>query len=443
MCDKHKIDEARQTASEYFRDAVEHDSVFSSLYARIFEHDENEHYMGLSLEDVGKVSYAAKPIFKYDARRRIKTTLQRYLLRQFDTDKLGVSDSELDSFCRRFWKTHTADTSIELVNGEDITEAYVQEFGGSSCMTGDAKCVELYELNTSVVSLLKYQRAGCEARALVWQTTDNQTVVDRIYPNDGAHVDAIHEYALSRGWWVRADNSLPSGTTYFRNGAGETCGDFRVRVKACSYMPYLDSFGYGDDDCGAVILSCNDSEGTFEFHGTDGSSSGSSTPCFDCDCRLSEDEQIRDGDGDIFCSDCYYQRYVTCDNCGEDTSHDNAYNVDDSCYCEQCYLDNFSGCDRCGKGTPHDELTTVRVSACHTYDEKQWCERCARNNTFTCDVDEELYAWESRIETEDGYEVASSNANKLWTCKTCFEQYLESCPCNGETSHEMLATATA
>lgn len=86
--------------------------------------------------------------------------------------------------------------------------------------------------------------------------------------------------------------------------------------------------------------------------------------CSDCGDYVDEDNLYVGLDDEIYCQDCYYDRFRDCDECGE------SQYTDDLCYiesegidvCEGCYDRNFSHCEGCEKAYRLNQLTVVKDS---------------------------------------------------------------------------------
>ncbi len=159
--------------------------------------------------------------------------------------KSEFSDVEIESFVNayraNFDFTKDDDSKFSLVSGEDIkkwyySESYLNQRGtlGSSCMRGSScqKYFKIYTENPDVCNLLiifsDFTKTKIEGRALVWKTTDGDTVMDRIYTNNGYLEGVFKIYAKQRNWKYIYDTELKMEIQL-------TNFDF-------DYYPYLDNF---------------------------------------------------------------------------------------------------------------------------------------------------------------------------------------------------------
>jgi len=147
-------------------------------------------------------------------------------------------------------------TGFQIVYGAEVTNAYRNEFGGNSCMTETPEYVLLYEKNPTKVGMLQY-RGNISARALIWHTDEGETVIDRIYPNSGVHIDLFIKYAKENGYKYRTTQC--TGESSFTDG--ERRFSYTVTLdNNVDVYPYIDTFIYGRIRNGKLILSnyCDD-----------------------------------------------------------------------------------------------------------------------------------------------------------------------------------------
>ena len=277
--------------------------------------EDNERQLDVSWSDQheGKVAYSPKMGV------RQACTLGRFMRRQWEPGKY-IEDARLDEFVSSVLAMKDdLDDRIMVVCGEDIMDLYEEEWGYHSCMTGEcSKYTEIYAEN-GICSMIKYEYGNTRARALVWETDQGDTAVDRVYPNDGQHVQSIARWAKEQGWIMREHQSLPG------SNAGKVYDKpYSVTFSVDSYWPYMDSFRFIEKlpGCGLYIAWS--------------SIEGCSGPCrvaestegilYDrlaiaCSCceglvRLDEDndreEAIASDEVDVFsmCSSCRHKKYA-------------------------------------------------------------------------------------------------------------------------------------
>lgn len=81
---------------------------------------------------------------------------------------------------------------------------------------------------------------------------------------------------------------------------------------------------------------------------------GSELCCCDCGDSLDEDDSIA-VDEDIYCGDCYDERFFSCHKCGEATSHADGVQVEDDTWCSYCADRYTAYCADCGHNVLHQD----------------------------------------------------------------------------------------
>ena len=188
----------------------------TELGNRIFNKNEHKHYLAISNDNPHKVSYARIASHKFNNERRVKTTLHRYLYRNFEDAISGLSERGVECFIERFKAAAfnellNLDDYFTVVRGAELHEAYRIGYAEGSCMTGGgAEYAVMYKGNPDTVSLLKYDDGEYKGRALLWQTNQNVRLCDRIYPNSGPHHEKYKLYCAKHGILIREHHSCPS-----------------------------------------------------------------------------------------------------------------------------------------------------------------------------------------------------------------------------------------
>ena len=319
-------------------------------------------YAGFSLEDATKVAYCPKPMDKFDVHHRMRTKLGRYIRRRFPT--LEVSDAVLNNFTNLVVSCNPkADENIKVISGNAIVKAYQNEVGGHSCMTGynnDETPVIIYEEN-DCVRMLIYEDSETVARALLWTTDDGTTVLDRIYPNYGAHVETMQRYAAQQGWVYRLDASAPSNS-------GVDLSDNRkysVTVTSKSERwPYMDTFRFAvavGNQSKATLYNYPPRAEYVILDSTDGDWGADLISCAECGERFSSDRLNYINDLYI-CSDCVENYYWWSAH-----EHMHFHNTEERVYFQDSEYpaslswadDNAYMCDRCGNRYVYTHMNTV------------------------------------------------------------------------------------
>jgi hypothetical protein len=222
---------------------------------------------------------------------------------------------------------------FEIVEGEDILDAYKNQYGKNSCMTDDDyEKTTIYAENPDKVKMLKYRSCdGKECRALVWLTDCGTTVVDRIYPNDSQHhVERIINWAYENNYVIRNSHSAVFNGFKDKNGSR---GNFSVTLDSPSneLYPFMDSFRFtktSEDEAnenGEIKLSS--SEKRYCLDGLDGHYSEKDTTCCDCcgdDCDTDDMRQV--ASGDVVCESCLENDYFYCEY-NENYFHNDEMNI--------------------------------------------------------------------------------------------------------------------
>lgn len=354
---------------------------FFRFYQKIFLNDEKDHYLALSLEKERYVSYAEK-CDHHDCQRRIRTTLQRYLIRHMGAADY-VNPKELDQFCNSFWaQIIPSEDCFTLIQGEDIVAAYDACFAAESCMTGEASSFcELYAVNENV-QMLQYNDGAYRGRAIVWELDDGRIAMDRIYPNEGPHVIPMQEYASKNAWLIRWSNGRDEKK--FLDPNGTVVNDVQVTLKyKTEKFPYLDTLCYTNSMKGDLIIT--NQMGKYSLQSTSGSYTHLNC-CENCGHDIADAVSFVLQNGNCICAVCYENHYFTCDMC-EELMH--RYEADRrGGVCRNCYLEMHSLCDRCGARHQNSELMHVRNYITCSPLRVRWCSECVNAHWFcsSCDI---------------------------------------------------------
>jgi hypothetical protein len=247
---------------------------------------------------------------------------------------------------------------------DDVERAYATI--SDSCMSDNPNgCLSFYRQNG--VKVLTYTVPGDNApsaRALLWpkvEGTDQNGVkvsgqyVDRVYPNDGAHIEHYIRWAKEHGAHIRTNHS-----------AGGFHGNLRVSICHACEMPYLDTFDTLSMDASTVAtygrgLECSYTNGAIV----------ECCPC--CGQHYFDDEEGGTIDSEEVCSQCY-ENANYCEVCDSKT-HDEIEDIDGQSCCESC-AQSAKQCDRCRVATFSD-LEIIDDQAC--------CADCAKDAVCCAD----------------------------------------------------------
>ena len=273
----------------------------------------------------------------------------------------------------------------ELVKGSDITKAYENEIGTTSCMTGDyAKYTRLYESNPDRFQMLIMHYSNNSARAIVHKLDNGKYFMDRVYADCEDLKTMMSNYAIDHKWYYGYgtiyfegtgiddyDEIIISGLNYNDGEVPfmDTLTEYRLRGSKIDIFHRSASYnseGTLDSTCGEFENLCN---------------------CESCSESMHEDDTIR-VDGIILCRDCYNDDYFWCEACDEDHSNNDSVCISDDIYvCQHCAYTYYSECCDCGNHFTNDKVysTSYGDTVCESCLEEKYtcCENC--NEYFTSD----------------------------------------------------------
>lgn len=326
--------------------------------------DDKGHYLSLSQEQPKKISYASVIEHKFDNVKRTRSSIGRYLKRNYSKFSSNVTDEEMRNLTNIWGRMvsnmkNGVESLVKIIHGNKITRAYGKRIGCGSCMTGeDASLVILYEMNPEKVGMLIFGED--EARAILWETDQGDKVLDRIYPNDGYHIDVIRDWCELKGIKMRSHQGYPESDHILFDGEKEYTVTLDIGEVEDVY-PYMDSFCYGDfdRDNDLVILSNkrDPKEIYYSFFSTGGSYSGGCGECETVPARMVS------GHG-VFCDTCYESLFIECDCCDTIYNRSRGYTVYNNGvrerWCHSCVL-HAPQCDGCHiRLSNSNELTGIR-----------------------------------------------------------------------------------
>ena len=354
--------------SSFFDNSLEemHQCAWKRAVRLVLE-DDREHRLAVSHADPMKVTYASKQEYALEPTKRTRTSLQRYFRRQLEVSLADLPDHLLDELCTRVMVVfHPIDTTkdIEILTGEAIGRAYEQAVGAKSCMTGDCRMVEVYSDNPDKVGLVVLRKT--QARALLWNTDQGVKLLDRIYPNSGVHVKALHAWCGSLGYDWRSSQGAEFNGTHL-------CGEdaqYTVTLKYCNDLPFLDTMQHRHDSiAGTLVLA--------SYYEDD------KTMCVACEERCWEDD-MQYYDGEAYCEECWSERFFTCSQCDDDYPQDEGVflSIRNKCFCQRCFeRSGGSFCDHCGTAV----LLSDEGGSCGGCEEV-YCGGCGESHLTSCEA---------------------------------------------------------
>tara|TARA_X000001388_G_scaffold72667_1_gene63539 strand:- start:30 stop:800 length:771 start_codon:yes stop_codon:yes gene_type:complete len=147
---------------------------------------------------------------------------------------------------------------------------------------------------------------------------------------------------------------------------------------------------------------------------------GDACRCAMCDCTMSEDDTYySETTGEIYCSDCYYERHFHCEYAQEDyhvddgtvTWSETRWGIESQLVSNDRLTDNFVHCEI--DGTDDDEWWHAD-DALFCESEEKWISPRNRDEYFTSDWDDQLYPRSVMCETVDGDAVARDELDEDW-----------------------------
>ena len=239
-----------------------------------------------SADDSRQLSWAVEPHFVDNDIRRKRgrvTVFLRYVVKEYGISFTPQQIERLAYLIGEMLPKRDA-FAFEIVNGEELYDCYQDDDGPASCMRGETY-VQMYADNPDVCEMVIIKRDGeYFGRALLWHTDQGKTVLDRIYPNSGIHVELLKQYAIEQGWDYLQNQSydepLVSRATY----------SVTIRKNSNGEYPYMDTFRYCySDDITEPPFVLTNRSGNYHYllTDTDGDLSHDSDVCR----HLIEDEE--------------------------------------------------------------------------------------------------------------------------------------------------------
>lgn len=244
---------------------------------------------------------------------RNKTKIGKFINKTFPGK---FTDKQIEDFVNKFKGISESDgDKFKMVTGDELLkyyhcDNYENSKGtlGSSCMKNDSNqnSLEWYANNGQSVKLLVLLNSGgwVKARSLVWKINNPdkfEYVMDRIYYNEDHLVEKFKDYAKSKGWAYKTNQSYSSKDISF-NGNIVRGNHYITMGYNPDYYPYLDTFSYYDSD--KYILSNDPIFGDLTLDGTEGDAMGT----FAGDSRIYSEYE---GESILMDQSVYSDRYNT------------------------------------------------------------------------------------------------------------------------------------
>jgi hypothetical protein len=304
-----------------------------------------------------------------------------------------VTDKDLATFGDNTRGAGLLDSGIiHIVSGPDIAKWYDGRFYApgdtplqNSCMRHD-HCSSYFGIYTENpdkcrMAIMLDSDERLTGRALIWQTDDGFTFLDRIYGQDDV-ISAFKAYASEQGWYTRWTQTYDNKDQIVTPEGRRTSKTMQVSLDvAHGSYPYVDTFTYLCEEEGYLTNDESDENVTASLH----SLYGESYPrhrrtCESCGDRINSDnsDESNYADGGWYCSDCYNEHFTTCDRCGGATDNEDVTRTpNDNYYCQSCFDRNCFHCADCGD-PEFDGEGSENASGSPV------CRNCADNYTY-CD----------------------------------------------------------
>ncbi len=299
--------------------------------------------------------------FNVQGKSRLKLKTARYLTRKCKLNEgASLNDEQIRILSEKINSLLWTDeelNNVELIRGKAITEAYKNEIGGSSCMTGcNYSYTRLYEVNPTRFEMLIMHSGNDFARAIVHKLDNGRKLLGVIYATAEHLLDEMQKYAIGQNWILCADNSQDK-TVWIMSGLYFCDGE----------IPYMDILTSGEIYDNLLTVSYN--SGSFELRNQNGGLEGDHH-CENCGDHIYEDDVYDDDDGNVYCEHCFNEKFIWCPNCG------NAIHNNDTVYiqnkeihvCQYCADEHYYKCETCGN---YFKLDNVQI-----LDDSVYCENC-------------------------------------------------------------------
>jgi len=142
----------------------------------------------------------------------------------------------------------------------------------------------------------------------------------------------------------------------------------------------------------------------------------SGASCTTCGCPVSDDD-VYYGDDECYCSDCFYEKFSFCDDCGVECHLDDMSEGSDGYthYCRDCFDKSFVICQQC------DEVIDMDDSRCDENGDC-YCESCFDSSFFQCYECSEIHDIDDKKEGADNNNYCEHCYDKKYIeCDICSE----------------------
>ena len=341
-----------------------------------------------------------------------------------DLDNIPVHAEKLAQLLRQENSFDFNDMKIS----DTPSEIYAMRAYTWSCMQGvNKEWLAIYDQIPNCQILYKINENGyLIGRALIWSnvqwygSNDVITLMDRIYYRNDDVLEEFKAYARLNKWHYKNRQSTSTYDIVCPTGTIQSMElvvpvDCELEIDACPYfdtLPYynsdntLSSHRTGHYQTFMQSVEGEDSENYF-------SSEDHQFRCSNCGHEVDEDDRYSNVNGDVYCSECYHENYITCSICDDECQRDNVRWIEDENrdVCDSCYDYHYSQCSRCSADVHNDNVIQDNR-------ELTYCQSCAEDYLQLCEDCEENSSEDFR-ETIDGRYLCPDCACNYTPCSEC------------------------
>lgn len=338
--------------------------------------------------------------FECSGKDRVKLKTARYLTRKCRlNDGAALNDVQIRELAEKInnllWTAEELN-SVELICGQAIIDAYSEEVGGSSCMTGShAEYTGLYAANPTKFQMLIARNVNDSARAIVHVLDNGQKLLGLIYTTAEHLIDIMKIYAKNNGWLTIYD-SIDDKDILVMSGLSFTDGE----------IPYMDALTQGMLEDNLLTISYNG--GDFSLQEQNGYFNGYS--CYECSDYINEDDMYGDENGNTYCEYCFSENFIHCEECSAVVHNsDSVYIEDAEIYvCQNCASSHYHCCETCGEYRTLDDM--------QIFNDNIYCEDCFDEIVDYCEDCNEVFCTEDLTAVGDSGPLCED-------CATAVQEY--------------------
>jgi hypothetical protein len=289
--------------------------------------------------------------------------------------------------------------SIEMLEGADVEQAYVDGVGHSTCMTGRdrVKFIQMFVLNPTIVKMLVISSCGQSGRAMVWTLDDGHKFMDRIYSSGSEIRQKLYDHAKEKGWLYRKNTDASSTAIFMPND--KKCKKWRD-MKDSEYkklsisnltwtpggVPFMDTFKYAcipdeaTDKLQLIHKHGKSNHKLFSVQSTGGRTDADHR-CEECEKRshiINVNHYSIESKKVSICNPCAKTRIRVCISCDKSKWIEKNEYLEKTGYCNRCFPKRFSLCSSCNEPVQKNSNS----------DKIKYCSKCEvkRNKAIKTEV---------------------------------------------------------